>query len=244
MERRHDHGSHGPSITIQLDGDYNAGNIVLSEDGSGHTEVSFNSSPVITGDQTTSASSSATTPYHGSDKVTGAVDGSISFADADAGDTHTASFTPDGRNYVGAFHIDAPSQNDGSGSVDWSFDFKNVTLQSGQTLTQSYDVTLADQRGATTSQQVSVSIGGPGNDTFHFNPGVGADTIVNFNAQNDHIDLGNFANIQNYHELQEAITQDAHGDAVIGLGHGDSVTVAGLSENALKASLHSLVHLA
>jgi FecR protein len=238
-------GQHGPSITIQLEGDYNAGNFALSKDANGDTEVTFNSSPAITGEQTTSATSSATEPSrNGSEKVSGTVDGSISFDDRDAGDTHTASATPDGKNYVGTFHVDSPSESDGSGSVDWSFDFKNVTLAPGKTLTQSYDVTVADQHGATATQQVSVSIGGPGNDTFVFNPGVGADTIVNFSAQNDHIDLEHFANIQNYQELAAAVTADAHGDAVIELGHNDSITVAGLSENALKASLQHLVHLA
>jgi hypothetical protein len=119
-----------------------------------------------------------------------------------------------------------------------------VTLAPGKTLTQSYDVTLADQHHDTATQQISVSIGGPGNDNFVFKPGVGADTIVNFNAHDDHIDLEHFANVQNYQELAEAVTQDAHGNAVIELGHNDSVTVAGLSEQALKANLQSLVHLA
>jgi hypothetical protein len=242
MERRHDHGSHGPSITIQLDGDYNAGNIVLSQDKNGGTDITFNSSLLVTGTETTSDSYHSTTQFHGADEIRGSVAGDILFDDPNGGRV-SATYQADGNDYKGAFHVETHNASDGTGSVDWTFDFSNVAVQPGKTLTQSYDVSL-EQNGATTSQQVSVSIGGPGNDTFHFNPGVGADTIVNFNAQNDHIDLGNFANIQNYHELQEAITQDAHGDAVIGLGHGDSVTVAGLSENALKASLHSLVHLA
>ena len=46
-------GRHGPSITIQLDGDSGAGNIVLGKDANGDTEVTFNSPSAITGTQTT-----------------------------------------------------------------------------------------------------------------------------------------------------------------------------------------------
>ena len=57
--------------------------------------------------------------------------------------------------------------------------------------------------------------GGPGNDNFVFAPGVGADTIVNFNPKADTIELDHFANVQTTQQLAAAITTDAHGDAVI-----------------------------
>jgi VCBS repeat-containing protein len=236
-------GRYGPSISIQLDGDYSAGNIVLGKDANGDTEVTLNSSPAITGTQTTCDSSCATPPSHGSDKVSGMVDGTTSFDDPDTGDTHTASFSPDGKDYVGAFHVDSPSEDDGSGSVAWSFDFHDVKLSSGQTLTQSYDVTVADEHGATATQQISVSVGGPGNDNFVFKPGVGADTIVNFNPQADTIELDHFANAQNTQQLAALVTADAHGDAVIELGHSDSITIPGMTASYLQAHLQSLVHL-
>ena len=96
---------------------------------------------------------------------------------------------------------------------------------------------------ATGSSGASVSIGGPGNDNFVFHPGVGADTIANFNAKADTIELDHFANIQNMQQLAALITTDAHGDAVIELGHHDSITLPGVSTNYLQAHLHSLVHL-
>ncbi len=37
-------------------------------------------------------------------------DGSISFSDAEAADTHTASFTPQGSGYVGTFSLDPVSE--------------------------------------------------------------------------------------------------------------------------------------
>ena len=87
----------------------------------------------------------------------------------------------------------------------------------------------------------SVSVGGPGNDNFVFQPGIGADTIVNFNPQADTIELDHFANIQNVQQLAALIGTDAHGDAVIELGHNDSITLPGVTQSYLQAHLQSLV---
>ncbi len=88
-----------------------------------------------------------------------------------------------------------------------------------------------------------MSIGGAGNDNFVFAPGVGADTIVNFNPQHDTIELDHFANAQTVQELQSLITSDAHGDAFINLGNHDLVTVEGLTAAQLQANLQNLIHL-
>jgi len=104
-------------------------------------------------------------------------------------------------------------------------------------------VTAAAGQNGAASQTVSISIGGPGNDNFVFGPGVGADTIVNFNPQADTIELDHFANVQNQQQLAEAITTDASGDAVIELGHGDSITIPGVSTSYMQQHLQSLVHL-
>ena len=45
---------------------------------------------------------------------------------------------------------------------------------------------------ASNNSTPSVSIGGPGNDTFVFAPGVGAETLTNFNPQADTIELDHF----------------------------------------------------
>jgi Ca2+-binding RTX toxin-like protein len=88
----------------------------------------------------------------------------------------------------------------------------------------------------------SVLIGGPGNDTFVFHPGMGAETISNFNPQ-DTIELDHFANVQNLQQLASDVTSSAHGDALIELGHSDSITVAGMTAAQLQAHLQSFVHL-
>ena len=72
--------------------------------------------------------------------------------------------------------------------------------------------------------------------------GIGAETINNFNPQNDTIELDHFANIQNSQELAATITPDAHGNAVLELGHNDSITIPGMSAIFLQPHLQSLVH--
>jgi hypothetical protein len=175
--------------------------------------------------------------------------GSISFADSDTASAISASVTPDGTNYTGDFTLDQPTENNGIVSV--GFEFMNndgqVNLASGETLTQSYNVTVADAQNpaANQSQTVSVSIGGPGNDNFVFAPGIGADTVINFNPQQDTIELDHFSNAQTVQELQALISTDAHGDAVINLGHNDSITLAGVTETQLQHVVqagHVLLH--
>jgi hypothetical protein len=109
----------------------------------------------------------------------------------------------------------------------------------GAPLTQSYVVAVTDPQNPAVNveQTISISIGGPGNDNFVFAPGVGADTIVNFDPQADTIQLNNFANIQNVQQLASLITTDIHGDAVIELGHNDSNTIPGVTANYLQAHL-------
>ena len=220
----------GTTETITLNGNYTQGEFALTNDGTaaGGTEVI--SVPVV--DATAVPSTSG-------------VAGDISFADANASDTFSASITPDGAGYVGAFSLDPVTESNGSESVRFEFSLggDQINLAPGQTLTQSYGVTVADAQGTAVNQTISVSIGGPGNDNFAFAPGVGADTIANFNAKADTIELDHFANIQNMQQLAALITTDAHGDAVIELGHQDSITLPGVSTNYLQAHLHSLVHL-
>ncbi len=111
-----------------------------------------------------------------------------------------------------------------------------VTTVNGNTL-------ITDPAVSTASSHPSVSIGGPGNDTFVFQPGTGPETVGNFTPQSDTIELDHFANMQHAQESMAAVTSDAHGDAVIELGHNDSVTIPGMTASFLQAHLQSLVHL-
>ena len=91
----------------------------------------------------------------------------------------------------------------------------------------------------------SVSIGGPGNDNFVFNPGIGPETIVNFNPQHDTVELDHFTNAQATQQLESIMVADPHGDAVLELGHHDSITFAGVAPAQLLQVVqqgHILLH--
>jgi VCBS repeat-containing protein len=95
--------------------------------------------------------------------ATESAQGTINFSDVETGDTHMASFSPDGSGYVGTFSLDPVSEVPGSGSVDWHFSVDNSAIQflsQGQTLTQDYTVTITDEDGASVSQDVTIAING------------------------------------------------------------------------------------
>jgi VCBS repeat-containing protein len=77
--------------------------------------------------------------------------GSIAFSDIETGDTHTASFVPQGSGYVGTFSLDPVSEAGGTGTVGWQFSVDNADIQflgQGETLVQSYTVMIDDGRAA------------------------------------------------------------------------------------------------
>jgi VCBS repeat-containing protein len=95
--------------------------------------------------------------------ATESAQGTINFSDVETGDTHVASFSPNGGGYVGTFSLDPVSEVPGSGSVEWHFSVDNSAIQflsQGQTLTQDYTVTVTDEDGASVSQDVTISING------------------------------------------------------------------------------------
>ncbi len=173
--------------------------------------------------------------------------GNVAVANPNSADIVTASFSPEAPNYAGTFSLDPVTESNGTASVGFEFNLGNdqINLGPGQVLTQSYAVALTNPQNPAVNveQTISISIGGPGHDNFVFAPGVGADTIVNFNPQVDTIELDNFANIPNVQQLASLITTDTHGNAMIELGHNDSVTVPGMTASYLQAHLQSLVHL-
>jgi T5SS/PEP-CTERM-associated repeat protein len=230
-------GTNTASITF----DGFAGTFQFASDGNGGTDIY--DPPATASSAGSSVDSSVTTTGNSADGATG----TITFADADASSTQTASVTPEGSNYVGTFSLEPVTTSNGDASTGWQFDLSNdqINLAPGQVLTQSYDVNVTDPQNPNlnVNEIVSVSIGGPGNDNFVFHPGIGADTIVNFNPQADTIELDHFANIQTIQELASLITTDSHGDAVIELGHNDSITLPGMNTAQLQAVLHSAVHL-
>ncbi len=139
------------------------------------------------------------------------------------------------------------TENNGTASLEFNFNDTQMHLAPGQTVTQSYDVTLAGTQNPTTaqSQSVSVTVGGPDNDHFVFAPGIGADTLLNFNPQHDTIELDHFANVQTVQQLQYLVTVNAHDEPVIDLGNHDSVTLANTTQTQLQQAIqagHLILH--
>ncbi|WP_139108406.1 VCBS domain-containing protein, partial [Ensifer sp. LC14] len=73
----------------------------------------------------------------------------------------SASFTAGGSGYLGTFALDPVNQV--GNSVGWSFQVADSvldSLQAGQVLTQTYDVTVDDSHGGTATQTVTITITG------------------------------------------------------------------------------------
>jgi hypothetical protein len=155
--------------------------------------------------------------------------------------------TPQQNDYLGAIATTA----DNIGGVDWHFDASPAQLSQLAGLTQYYKV--QDQTNPAANQIISVSVGGDGKDQFVFDVntnGAGTHAIVNFSTMTangtyvgDVIELDNFTNAQNaplqLADILTHLTQDSHGNAVVDLGHGDSITFQGVT--AVAFHQHALV---
>lgn len=94
-----------------------------------------------------------------------AVYGTLVFLDPDLIDTHSVRVVPNGNEYSGTFTAQITDQatGDGTGTVRWDFSIPNGSFQylgQGQSIVQSYVVTIADSSGGTIAQTVTVTING------------------------------------------------------------------------------------
>ena len=230
-----EHNGHSASVT--LSGDVTGDIWIPSFDGAAGVDVV--DPPATSASPNASVLSSAA-----GDEVSSVV----SFAE-NSSDTIEANIAPDGSNYIGSYSLGHSSDANGSVSVGFNFMATDdqINLAPGETLTQSYNITLADAQNpaASQSQTVSVTIGGAGNDNFVFAPGVGADTVTNFNPQQDTLSFEHFTQAQTVQELQTLITADTHGNAVLDLGNHNSITFANTTTAQLQQAIqsgHVLLH--
>ncbi|MBV7492266.1 VCBS domain-containing protein, partial [Pseudomonas sp. PDM30] len=93
--------------------------------------------------------------------------GTIVFNDVDLNDTHMATFTPAGGNatHLGTFMLSPVSEaaNAANGSVQWTYNLDNAAAQylaQGQTVTETYLVTISDGQGSSVTQNVTITITG------------------------------------------------------------------------------------
>ncbi|MFL8992093.1 VCBS domain-containing protein, partial [Pseudomonas azerbaijanorientalis] len=93
--------------------------------------------------------------------------GTIVFNDVDLSDTHMATFAPAAGNAtdLGTFVLSPVSEaaNAANGSVQWTYNLSNGAAQylaQGQTVTETYLVTISDGHGSTVTQNVTITITG------------------------------------------------------------------------------------
>ncbi|MBD9649753.1 type I secretion C-terminal target domain-containing protein [Ensifer sp. ENS09] len=142
---------------------------VTVDDGHGGTAIQTvtititgtNDAPVITSAVQSGAVTEIADNVAGENATLHAQNGAVTFADVDTLDTHNASFTAGGSGYLGTFSLG--SLNQATDSVGWSFEVADSvldSLQAGQVLTQTYDVTVDDGHGGTATQTVTITITG------------------------------------------------------------------------------------
>ncbi|MGF6177893.1 beta strand repeat-containing protein [Ensifer sp. 4252] len=125
------------------------------------TITGTNDVPVITSAVQSGSVTEIADGVAGENATTHAQAGSVTFADVDTLDTHSAGFTAQGGGYLGTFALG--TLNQAGDSVGWSFEVADGvldSLQAGQTLTQKYDVTVDDGHGGTATQTVTITITG------------------------------------------------------------------------------------
>jgi VCBS repeat-containing protein len=96
--------------------------------------------------------------------------GTISFTDNDLSDTHTASVTSAPATTLGTFSLAPVSEtlNAANGSVTWNYALNNAAAQylaAGQSVTETYTVTVSDGHGSTATQNVTITIAGTNDPT-------------------------------------------------------------------------------
>ncbi|ESQ74048.1 S-layer family protein [Asticcacaulis sp. AC402] len=87
--------------------------------------------------------------------------GSVDFADVDLSDSHTVTVSGTGLGSLTAEVTEAA--NSATGSINWSFSVDNAAVQylaEGETLQQTYTLTLNDGKGGTATQDVTITITG------------------------------------------------------------------------------------
>jgi hypothetical protein len=168
-----------------------------------------------------------------------------------AGDLSGSSWTVSDDGKGGADIVDPPAAStDSHGSNGFMPSDEQITFGPNGEVTYTIDsgTTLSNATPNLTTTVVNGNgtvVGDANNDTFVFQPGMGAETIANFNLQHDTLSFEHFSDVQTVQQLQSLITADAHGDAAINLGHSDSVTLAGVTTAQLQQAIqsgHVLLH--
>ncbi|MFC0480762.1 beta strand repeat-containing protein, partial [Gellertiella hungarica] len=129
------------------------------------TITGTNDAPIITTGPVTESVKEIADGTEGENVDDLATNGTLAFTDVDDIDTHTVTFTPAGEKYLGDFSVSIgdDSTTDNTGTINWTFSVADADvdyLAVGETLTQTYTVTVRDNNGATSTQTVTITIVG------------------------------------------------------------------------------------
>ena len=111
--------------------------------------------------------------------------GSINFTDNELADLHTVIVTPGGTPYVGVFlaGLSDPATGDGAGTITWTYTIGDGAvdyLAAGESLVQTYDITVSDTSGGSFVRTVTVTV--QGSNDVPVITGTAAETLPETNA--------------------------------------------------------------
>ena len=124
-----------------------------------------NDAPTITSGAQTGGATEIADGAAGENATTHQDSGTITFADVDLTDTHAAAFAPQAGGYLGTFALGAVDQ--GGDKVGWTFEVDDSALDflaDGETMVQTYTVTVDDKNGGTATQDVVITLTGTNDD--------------------------------------------------------------------------------
>ena len=139
-----------------------------------------NDAPVITSGDTTGTVKEIADLASGENTANLTDFGQLNFTDVDLRDIHNLSITPQNTGYLGNFFasIGDPATGDGNGAIDWNFTVNDALLESlkeSETVTQVYDIRVADNHGGFDTETVTITLAGTNDDSISVDMMVDAD---------------------------------------------------------------------
>ena len=165
-----DHLLEGETVTVIIDYTMSDSHGAASNSTVTLTVTGSNDAPVIGVADTSGGVTEIADGAAGENASTHSESGTIFFTDVELADAHTLTVNPSGTNYRGSLTavVSDAATGDGSGAITWTYTVADAALDdlaTGETLTQSYTVTIDDGNGGTASETVTVTIEGA-NDTL------------------------------------------------------------------------------
>jgi hypothetical protein len=137
---------------------------------------------------------------------------------------------------IAALSVTSPESYTGALVLDVAENWVNADGGSGKAVvTDNVEVYAKDAPIFALSGDDNLT-GSNGDDLFVFSRPIGNDVVYNFNVASDKIDLIDFNNVASFSDIQANLTDDVHGNAVIALGAGGTITLHGVDASSLNAN--------